>query len=143
MRKAIGLATVTLTVKQYTDEAGVVHIDISQRATGISGTTELRTLDWVAREHSDHIFGKVSGRSRFQPLADVSDDFLKTGWLPEMNETAPVQNLAVSVDSDWTAEQIWGFEEVDGKRMYARHVLVTNRKGERQTARLVYDWQPE
>jgi hypothetical protein len=40
MRKAIGLATVTLHTKQY-EEDGVTHIDIDQTATGgIKGTTE-------------------------------------------------------------------------------------------------------
>lgn len=47
-RKAIGLATITLDVKQYRDDEGVEHIDIVQTATGgIKGTTENRTLDWM------------------------------------------------------------------------------------------------
>ncbi|EFQ98641.1 hypothetical protein MGYG_01663 [Nannizzia gypsea CBS 118893] len=64
-RKAIGLATVTLHVKQYTED-DAVHIDIAQTLTGgISGTTEKRELGWVPREHTDHIFGSVRGRTRY------------------------------------------------------------------------------
>jgi len=38
--------------------------------------------------------------------------------------------------------QIWGFEEVEGKRYYVRHVAV--RKGaDWKQARLVYDYQVE
>lgn len=65
-RKAIGLATLTLNIKQYTDDTNNTHIDISQTITGgIPGTTELRTLSWEPKEHTDHIFGTVSGRSRY------------------------------------------------------------------------------
>lgn len=65
-RKAISYATVTLNVNQYTDSENVGHIDIDQTLTGgIKGTTEKRIADWNGREHSDHIFGTVEGRSRF------------------------------------------------------------------------------
>lgn len=38
--------------------------------------------------------------------------------------------------------QIWGFEEVQGKRFHTRHVVV--RKGQDwEQARLVYDYQAE
>lgn len=66
-RKAISFATVTLVVKEYPDseDAKVVHIDIDQVLTGgLKGTSEKRISDWEEREHQDHIFGKVLGRSR-------------------------------------------------------------------------------
>ena len=121
-----------------------VQIDIVQVLTGgISGTTEHRTLDYVEREHSDHIFGRLNGRSRFLPLADITDDFLKTGWEEAIKETGTIQAVVKSIDSDWAAEQIWGFEVVDGERRYVRHVVLTNDKGERKQARLVYDFYEE
>ena len=51
-----------------------------------------------------------------------------------------VQSWAVSQGGGWTAEQIWGFETVDGKRFYTRRVVV--RKGEQvERVRLVYDFK--
>ncbi|KAI9755941.1 MAG: hypothetical protein M4579_004072 [Chaenotheca gracillima] len=146
-RKAIALATITLIVKQYEgDEPGnPTHIDIQQVVTGgISGTTELRCLDWEFREHSDSIFGAVKGRSRWTKLEDVEDDFLKNGWLEgeARGDRGLVQSYVESKDNGWIANQIWGFEEIDGKRYYVRHVVVT--KGEeRKQARLVYDFKQE
>ncbi|KAI9828690.1 MAG: hypothetical protein M1832_001793 [Thelocarpon impressellum] len=144
-RTAISLATITLTVTQTPETAdGPATINIAQVATGgISGTTENRVLDWTPREHSDHIFGRLEGRSRFLPLAEVADDFLRHGWEEAIAETGTVQSLVKAVDSDWSAEQIWGFEQLDGTRYYVRHVVVTNDKAERTQARLVYDFQHE
>lgn len=66
-RKALNIATVTLTVHQYADEKDpkVLHVNIDQTVTGgIPGTTEHRITDWEGREHLDHVFGKVKGQSR-------------------------------------------------------------------------------
>lgn len=141
MRKAIALATVTIVVTQYedTEDPPRSHIDISQTATGgIKGTTELRTLDWVYRDHQDGIFGKLKGKSRWVKLGDVDDDaFLKEGW--DDMEGEHVQAYVESDGNGWTADQVWGFEVIDGVRRHARHVVV--RKGDDwKQARLVYDW---
>jgi hypothetical protein len=145
-RKAIGLATVYLHVKQYTDDAGVVHIDIDQTATGgLKGTSELRTLDWVERPHSDHIFGQLNGKTRWIKVEDVDDDFLNQGFLEDDAENGGpagerhVESLVVS-DKGWTARQIWGFATVEGERYYIRRVVVT--KGDQSVKiRIVYNWQ--
>lgn len=146
-RKAIALATVTLHVKQYIDDAGLTHIDIDQTATGgIKGTSEIRTLDWVEREHNDHIFGDLKGKNRWCTL-DVPDDaFLKDGWLEgEEENSGPngerhMQGFVVNEKNGWTGEQIWGFAIIDGKRYYTRRVVVS--KGDKVLkTRLVYDWQ--
>ncbi|KAI9842034.1 MAG: hypothetical protein M1837_007530 [Sclerophora amabilis] len=147
IRKAISYATITLHIKQYVgeDEPGQpTHIDIEQKATGgISGTTERRTLDWQERGHTDGIFGAVTGRSRWTKLEDVEDPFLKKGWLEaEAKENGVVQSYVESDGNGWTANQIWGFEEIDGNRYYVRHVVVT-KEDERREARLVYDFSAE
>lgn len=50
-----------------------------------------------------------------------------------------VQSYAESYNNGWTANQIWGFEQIDGKRRHVRHIVV--RKGDDwKQARLVYDW---
>lgn len=70
-RKIIGVATVTLNVKEYVEPADsssstpVVKIDISQTLTGgLAGTTEKRITDWKVHAHQDHIFGNLEGQSR-------------------------------------------------------------------------------
>ncbi|KAI9745116.1 MAG: hypothetical protein M1818_001394 [Claussenomyces sp. TS43310] len=158
-RTIIAHATVTLHVRQYvTAEEGsdgdsaLTHIDIDQTVTGgIKGTTELRTLDWAARGHSDDTFGDVKGRSRW--LADLEapgagadgelDDFLKDGWLHEAagpQGEAFVQSWVINEGAGWTAQQIWGFATVDGERYHTRRVVV--KKGDEVVkVRLIYDWQ--
>lgn len=67
LRKALNMATITLQVHTHADTADpkLLHVDIDQVVTGgIKGTSEHRTTDWVKREHEDHIFGRVEGRSR-------------------------------------------------------------------------------
>jgi len=144
-RKAIGLATITLHVKQYTGEGGTSHIDIEQTATGgIKGTTELRELDWTEREHEDHIFGKLKGKSRWLNLDSVEDEWLKEGWLTGDEEKGgPGGEIFVEsyVDADkgWIGDQIWGFAIIDGKRYYTRRVKIT--KGDEvRKIRMVYNW---
>jgi len=121
LRKAISLATITLTVTQYTDPAPRhhTHIDISQVATGgIGGTTEKRTLDWEERPHTDKIFGEVKGKSRwvdleaFKSEGGKGEEFLKTGWLEEgvgEEKWRAVQSWVESPGGKWTAEQVCFF----------------------------------
>ncbi|MCJ1481023.1 hypothetical protein MMC06_001179 [Schaereria dolodes] len=112
LRKAIGLATITLNIKEYVED-GVTHIDISQTATGgIKGTTELRTLDWAFREHKDGIFGEVKGKSRWAKLNGLErdkegDDWLSRGWEDADGEF--VQAYVESVGGGWTADQVGCF----------------------------------
>lgn len=155
MRKGIGLATVTLDVKQYTgppsppaDASGppVVHIDVKQTATGnIKATTELRCLDDTPRDHSDWLFGTIRGRSRWATVDDVDDPWLAKDWLEgDEEKSGPngethLLNIAESVDKGWTATQVWGFQMVDGVRRYCRHVVVA-KGSKREELKLVYDY---
>ena len=86
LRKTIGMAAVTLHVKQYTgpprapstSAEDATHIDVEQTLTGgVQGNAERRCLDWEAREHSDWLFGTVRGQSRFVSLSDLNS------WVPE------------------------------------------------------------
>merc|ERR1712000_173118 len=112
IRKAIGVATVHLEVNAYeappnppNESTDVIrHIDIEQSASGLTSTHEKRCLDDVFREHSDWLFGTVKGKTKWVTLDEVTDEFLKKGWV---------------------AQQIWGFQQVDGLRRYCRNVLVT------------------
>lgn len=121
-RKAIGLATVTLHIKEYEDDAKVTHCDISQTATGgVKGTTENRTFDNEWRDHSDWLFGKVKGRTQW--ISSPSDDaFLNSNW--EEGSKEWVYGYVESYDNGWTAAQTWGFQIVNGERRYARNIVI-------------------
>lgn len=138
-RKAIGLASVTLHVRQYvSDEDQQTHIDIDQTATGgLKGTSEQRTLDNEWREHKDWLFGRVRGRSQF--VTDIADDeaFLKKGW--EQGTAEWVYNCVESLDDGWTAKQTWGFQLVNGERRHVRNVLVA-KEGKQAELKMVYDF---
>lgn len=151
-----------LTIKEYTDNQGAVHIDVTSNASGLSSTQEDRTLDWQDRPHKDKIFGNVAGRSRmidlstgtFEPCVSYSEaesQFLQAKYLKDgktsskfEDNSALVQSYVKNQDSGsgWTAEQLWGFEMVNGKRYYTRRVVVKNAKGDKsERVRLVYDYQ--
>lgn len=138
-RKAIGLATVTLHIKEYVDESGVTHVDIQQTATGgVKGTAENRTLDDTFREHSDWLFGSVKGRTGWvASKAEIADEFLQKGW--EASQAEFVVGYVESLDNGWTARQVWGFQEVNGERRHARNIVVA-KGSERVEMRLVYDF---
>ncbi|KAI9513039.1 hypothetical protein F5148DRAFT_1145635 [Russula earlei] len=143
-RRAIGLATITLYVQHYKDDDGVERIDIDQRLTGgIPGTAENRILDWTFREHEDHLFGAVLGKSRRAKLDQVENEFLKNGWLPDTEEHGVINSYVKSdtpkSGTTWIAEQIWGFEEINGERRYVRHIDFIGPENEHLQARLVYD----
>lgn len=132
----------------------MTHVDITSHAGSISSTQENRTLDWAERTHKDQVFGNVKGQSRIFKAADfqsaidgLTEDnkkwllaqVLRDGSPTSFLEDEHVQSVAVSQDSDWIADQIWGFETVDGVRRYTRRVLC--KKGNKvETLRLVYDY---
>lgn len=129
----------TLHIKQY-EEDGVTHIDIEQFVTGgMKGTTELRQLDGSERVHDDHVFGKCKGTSRWVNIADVEDPRLQQNWRPETLESETVLSVVKSESAGWVAKQTWGFQDRDGKRYYARNIVVSKGK-ERREATLLYDY---
>ncbi|KAI1106676.1 hypothetical protein F4804DRAFT_300153 [Jackrogersella minutella] len=172
IRKTINTTTVNLHVKQYqgaptapsTAPEGTVvtRVDIEQVATaGISGTTENRCLDFVFREHSDWLFGRVQGRSRWIGAAELkalvspggealekkwaSSDFVARDWLEDDAEKAGpdgethILNHVESLDNGWTALQVWGFQDIGGERRYARNIVVA--KGDTYIDfKMIYDW---
>lgn len=159
-RKAVGLTTVTLHIKQFMED-GVMHIDIDQTATGgIKGTSENRRVDGERREHSDWLFGTVSASSQWAggehpPVAEFDSvkahdpEYLTKDWLEGPEEaTGPggANHLVNSVRAEnggtWTAAQVWGFEMIGDERRYTRHVVL--KKGpETVHLRLVYDYLGE
>ncbi|KAJ5169762.1 uncharacterized protein N7500_002545 [Penicillium coprophilum] len=112
MRKALSYATVTIYVKQYADaeNPSLTHIDAQQVITGgIQGTKEERKLDWEEREHVDHIFGKLKGRSRFIAGAKSEDGAVRP--------VIEIQTKAGSADSDAKVQKfLTGETLIDGSK---------------------------
>ncbi|KAJ5823517.1 hypothetical protein N7447_005857 [Penicillium robsamsonii] len=173
MRKALSYATVTIYVNQYADaeDPTLTHVDAQQVITGgIQGTKEERKLDWEEREHVDHIFGKLKGRSRHiagaksadgavRPVIEIQtktgsaeadakvqkflagetliDGSKSEGFLAEEGDAAFLHTWVVNEENKWTAEQVWGFEIVDGERRHTRRIVVS-KDGKVALGRLVY-----
>ncbi|OAA64976.1 hypothetical protein ISF_04386 [Cordyceps fumosorosea ARSEF 2679] len=146
VRKGILAATLTLETNQYEaapnppneDAPACWHVDIVQSASGMS-TEERRCLDNTFRQHSDWLFGNVRGRSTWVGVEDIEDEYLKRGWLVE-GEKALILSHAESEDYGWVADQIWGFQEVDGQRRHCRNIVVA-KDAERAEFRFVYDYE--
>lgn len=143
VRQAIKWSTITLHVKQYTDDDGLVHIDIEQIASAGSANQEERILNWEFAEKEDKVFGKVRGKSRFVKASEVEEPYLKEGWDQKFLDDGKgevIQNYVESISSTWTAEQTWGFEVIKTERRYVRHVFAKKGK-EQHRIKLVYDWK--
>jgi len=144
-RTAIAYATITIVVKHYKDDDAVEHIDINQTLSGGIGTSsENRIADWTPREHNDRIFGPVISKSRRAKVQEIDDDYLRKNWLPDVLEHGVINSYVVS-DTEkshktWIAEQVWGFEEINGERRYSRHIKFTGPQEERVKALMIYDY---
>jgi len=143
-RKIIGVATITLNVKHYKDESGAERIDIAQTLTGgLSGTTELRTLDGIEREHQDDIFGSVIACSCRVPVEELKEEWLKNGWSEDTLAQPLIRTVGKSNTEKsgltWTAEQTWGFQIINGEKRYARGIYFFT-PDEVIKIRLIYDY---
>ncbi|THZ52407.1 hypothetical protein D6C90_01134 [Aureobasidium pullulans] len=165
VRQAVKYSNVTLHVKQvqytsnplghgtvlmkpqFVGEDNLMHIDSEQITTGNIRNLEDRIIDFQWREKDDRIFGKVNGRSRYVQLDEVEDEYLRQGWDDQFLVQEGHQVLQIFVESlgkkpNWTAEQVWGFEVVDGSKRHTRRIIVKKGKEEHKL-RLVYDWVVE
>ncbi|KAL8683663.1 MAG: hypothetical protein Q9186_000436 [Xanthomendoza sp. 1 TL-2023] len=152
IRKVVSLATITMRIIETEDATGTIHIRVEQTATGgIKGETEERKLDWSPVPHSSGVFGEMNNRTRWTSVGSDAESggggplhpWLTEGWLVEKpvqeGTNSYVQNWVVNEKNGWTAEQIWGFATVNGKRYHVRKFLV--KKGDAEAkARMVYDW---
>ncbi|KAJ5082734.1 hypothetical protein N7532_011777 [Penicillium argentinense] len=87
---------------------------------------------------------KVQKFLRGEILSDgsASDGFLVDEEGEEFGEGEGLymQSFVQNNENGWTAEQIWGFELVDGERRHTRRVAVT-KAGKVELARLVYTFE--
>ncbi|EEA20132.1 hypothetical protein TMatcc_000108 [Talaromyces marneffei ATCC 18224] len=188
-RKAISIATVTLSVNQFVEpnaddpnNAPITKVFIDQTATGGIKSSERRITDWRVREHKDRTFGRCAAQSRLirgvkgadgkvrpavelqtepkeekilkfmmgemtvngeeDPEGFLVDDIQeKDGVTYPEGEGLWLQSFVRSEEAPWTAEQIWGFEIINGQRYYTRHIAVSTQDGRYHLGRLVYDYQ--
>ena len=118
-RKIIKAATITLFVKQYKDDEGEEHIDIKQTVTGgISGPPEYRTLNWTYHNIDHSLFGAIIAKSRRIPVAEVTDEYLNSGWLPDVSRDGAIQSYA-EADKEknslhWTSDMVSEFSHTSG-----------------------------
>ncbi|KAI5285683.1 hypothetical protein KEM54_000381 [Ascosphaera aggregata] len=167
-RKTLKYATVTLNMSAK-EEDGVMIVRSDQTITGgIKGTSEVRYLNWQERSHEDAIFGKVVGRSKFldangnTPVLDIQtsvadakekeaiEKFLKgevladgktaSSFATDEQKDAFLHSWVKSQENGWTAEQVWGFEIINGERRHTRRAVVA-KKDKVVKARLVYTYQ--
>ncbi|PVF93491.1 hypothetical protein CPB86DRAFT_790051 [Serendipita vermifera] len=159
-RKIINNAGITVNIKHYTAEVaeggdGLEHIDSTQTLTGgIPGTAENRTFSGLPRDHTDHLFGPVKAVSKRVRPSEVTkelspgSDFLSKGWTEDvLGADKGLIFTTASSDTEvsgktWTADQVWGFEIIDGVKRYTRHVHFYT-PDETVEARMVYDYLGE
>jgi hypothetical protein len=149
IRTAASAASVHVTITQPDEQ----HISIKQSVTAgrIPGTTEEYVLDWEWRENDDSFYGKVRGRSRWVDLeqamatgiVEVGEGQSQWLWVKGGGPSKLVQAEGGSLDGEWEAWHLWGFEKVDEERKHTRRVWVKNSKGEELRVRMVYDWVGE
>lgn len=146
MRKVLGMATVTVVIKEW-EEDGHTHIDVENRPNGgLPPTTEQRVFDNKGVEIPHALFGKVCSRTRWASKAELDelDGFLADGFETEEKAEGGAGSSYVHIATDHldhgvTTHQVWGFAQFNEQRYQTRHILV--KKGE-ETAKvtLVYDY---
>ncbi|ROV90542.1 hypothetical protein VSDG_07461 [Cytospora chrysosperma] len=136
-RKAIGAASLTLTLKQYVDEAGKTHLDMEGKPSAGPAQLEQRTLDWDVESEVNHpLFGKGKARAKWVKKEEVTDEYLAKGWEDGSDELIMMQT---TLDAGSISTLVHGFELVDGNRHYVRHVVVI-KGSETAKVRMVYDY---
>ncbi|KAF5011921.1 hypothetical protein F66182_15307 [Fusarium sp. NRRL 66182] len=71
----------------------------------------------------------------------VEDAQEKDGVTYPEGEGLWLQSFVRSEEAPWTAEQIWGFETINGQRYHSRRLVVATKDGKYLFGRLVYDFQ--
>lgn len=111
IRKALKAANGSLTIKHTTDANGVEQLVIETSVGGgVAGGTEAVPLDWQERAKADGPMGPTIGKGRKIAIADVTEAYLKEGWVVDANQGG-VFNIVMKSDTaktgkSWTNEQV-------------------------------------
>ncbi|KAJ5991921.1 hypothetical protein N7451_007645 [Penicillium sp. IBT 35674x] len=137
VRSMLANTSISVTLRQSTDEAGVTKVDSIQTSMG-QVVEETRVLDWEPRDQPHLIFGNMTVRSRFSEpndLENVLRDRAGSGVCDWEGEVIEIEVKTVG----WKSITIWGFMTIDGTRRYVRR-SVARKDEEERVVQLVYDW---
>ncbi|KAH7121557.1 hypothetical protein EDB81DRAFT_700459 [Dactylonectria macrodidyma] len=146
-RSAIRMANVTCNLKQYTGhpeppttaEGEVTYLESIQTASGLKGSKDVRCLDNRPRDQTDWLYGTTANQSRWATLEDICDQFLRDGWLEEVEGKTLILTFSKNAGYGWTATQVNGFQIINGERRYCTRSVVES-DGKRAEIRLVFDY---
>ena len=122
----------------------VVSIQVKQVVSpGGFNSQDSFILDSQPRETTVPIFGLVTVRAGYVPLAELKDTELRQR-LQGGGADVVIQEIVESKKNGWETVGTWGFEEVGGERRFTRTSVTTIKSDGTQTvARLVYDFRAE
>lgn len=122
MRKIIHSVTITLHVKHYKDDEGVEHVDIEPILPGgLAVPSEHRALDWTPRKVEQKPFGAIIIKTRRIPIADITDEYLNSGWLPDVSRDGAIE---VCTEADEKNPYSWKSHVVSPRVVYSARVDV-------------------
>ncbi|KAL2831412.1 hypothetical protein BDW59DRAFT_157840 [Aspergillus cavernicola] len=155
LRKGISLASPKFIISHLTDDNGNAVVNINVSGIGGSGVTEQRILNWEPVSAKNPLYGKTETRSRLyrttldkspshsdEDYAFLSANTTKDGTASSWAEDPASEHLHIVIaneEAGWTMEQVWGFEEIDGKRYHTRRSVV-RKGGLVERGRLVYNY---
>ncbi|KAJ4476623.1 hypothetical protein J3R30DRAFT_311331 [Lentinula aciculospora] len=145
-RKAMGAASITVTITHSKNDSGVETLKLVQIVAGVnSAEPEEKVLDWVKATKEIKLFGgPCTTRSKRVSLEEVQEPYLKEGWSSDTLENGCVLvHLAYEGKKGWNTEQTWGIAEVNGGRRHVRRIFLTGPNGEKLYNRIVYDYLGE
>ena len=83
----------------------------------------------------------MEGPGSAEDAVFLQADKLKDGTNSRFLDDEHVQSIVKQIGGgDWTAEQVWGFEEINGERRYTRRLIVW-KDGKEEKCRLVYNYR--
>lgn len=123
-RKAIGAMGLTLPIRETVDPStGTTTLSTDAVAGGAPpGPTEKRLVDGEPMNVNHPLFGKGVTRTRWVEVAGLDDDYLARGREEGTEEL--MQFVTENLDQGAVTMIVGGFEKVDGKRYYTRHIVV-------------------
>ena len=91
-RKFIHNTTITVHIKHDKDDEGVEHVDFEPILPGgLAGPLDHMALDWTLRKIEQKPFGFVITKIRRIPITDVTDEYLNSGWLPDVSRDGVIE----------------------------------------------------
>ncbi|KAJ3793525.1 hypothetical protein GGU11DRAFT_850258 [Lentinula aff. detonsa] len=143
-RKAMGAATLTVTVKHNKNDSGEECLSLEQTIAGFDlGEPEVKVLNWVEQTRDTKLIGTVVTKAKRVKVDEVENAYLKEEWSADTLENGCILvHVAPAGTESWSAEQTWGIGEVNGERRHVRRIAFAgpNKKLEH---RFVYDYLGE